>query len=316
MDPEVRQVMELMDSVYPRLTHGEITVDEARALMVRLASAAEREEVASVEDRMVPGPDGNEIPVRIYQPSTDSVSPADDSGRPAVVYFHGGGWVNCGLETHDAICRTLANAVGCVVVNVDYRLAPEHVYPAAAEDSFAATAWVADNGRALGIDPTRIALAGDSAGGNLSAVVALMARDRGGPALAFQLLVYPVIDMIGDYPSEVDNAVGFFLEQADMDWYWAQYVPATDRGAEPYASPIRAESHADLPPAYVLTAEFDPLRDEGEAYGGALAAAGVPTTVRRADGMFHSFFNLGAYLPQAKAEVDAAFAALREALSH
>jgi acetyl esterase len=298
-----------MDGMYPRLTDGEVTIAEARAQIAALSAAGEKEEVASVQDRAVPGPDGNEIPVRIYHPSSPPAV-VDGAGLPGVVYFHGGGFVNCGIETHDAICRQLTNAVGTVTVSVDYRLAPDHAYPAAADDSYAAATWVGEHAAELGI-----AVAGDSAGGNLAAVVALMARDRGGPTISFQLLVYPVIDMLSDYPSATENATGYFLERRDMDWYRAQYLPDISRGAEPYVAPIKAKSLAGLPPAYILTAEHDPLRDEGEAYGEALQAAGVPTTVRRAQGLFHSFFNLGAYLPQAKLEVDAAFTALREALT-
>lgn len=307
MDAEVRRVMELMEAFFPRPSAGEISIEEARAQIDAGSGALPGEPVASVEDRTIPGPDDNDIPVRIYRPS-------DATDLPVVVYLHGGGFVLCGLDTHDGFCRSMTNAVGCVTVSVDYRLAPEHKYPAAPRDADAATRWVVDNAYDEGWDGSRSAVAGDSAGGNLAAVVAQMARDLGGPAIALQLLIYPVVDPMGTYPSHSTNGHGYFLEQVDMDWYHEQYFASPADGTEPYAAPIRAESLAGLPPAYVVTAEFDPLRDEGEAYGAALQAAGVPTTVVRAPGMFHGFFTMGPFLPGAKTANDGAFAALREAL--
>lgn len=307
MDAEVRTVMELMEGFFPRPSAGEISIEEARAQIDAGSGALPGEPVASVEDRTIPGPDDNDIPVRIYRPS-------DATDLPVVVYLHGGGFVLCGLDTHDGFCRSMTNAVGCVTVSVDYRLAPEHKYPAAPRDADAVTRWVVDNAYDEGWDGSRLAVAGDSAGGNLSAVVAQMARDLGGPAIALQLLIYPVVDPMGTYPSHRTNGHGYFLEQVDMDWYHEQYFASPADGTQPYAAPIRAESLAGLPPAYIVTAEFDPLRDEGEAYGAALQAAGVPTTVVRAPDMFHGFFNMGAYLPGAKTANDGAFAALREAL--
>ncbi|HEY6319219.1 MAG TPA: alpha/beta hydrolase, partial [Acidimicrobiia bacterium] len=215
-------------------------------------------------------------------------------------------------------CRHLANAVDAVVVSVDYRLAPEHRWPAAADDAFAATQWVAAHADALGIDPGRLAVAGDSAGGNLTAVVAQMARDRGGPALAFQLLVYPVIDLgatRSEHASQTENARGYFLTVDQMEWYREQYLATDADGEEPYASPIKAGSLVGLPPACVVTAEMDPLRDEGEAYGRALRAAGVPVEIHRAPGMFHGFFNMDAVLDGSKEAQRVAYGALRGALT-
>ena len=260
--------------------------------------------IAAVANRTIPGPAGD-IPVRVYTPS-------GTAPFPLLVFFHGGGWVLGGLETHDEICRTLANGAGCVVVSVDYRLAPEHRYPAAAEDCYAATQWCAAHAAELGADASRIAIGGDRAGGNLTAVVAQMARDRGGPKLVFQLLIYPVTDVVRDRPSYRDNAEGYLLTAGDMEWFWGHYLgDAPQRGTEPYASPIRAKNLAGLPPALVITAEFDPLRDEGEAYGAALENAGVAAKVTRYDGMIHGFFGMGAMMDKAKTAVAEATGSLR-----
>jgi len=279
----------------------------ARQSMEMLAGMrGAEEEVASVADRRIPGP-GGEIPVRVY-------TPAGAGPRPLLVYFHGGGWVLGSLATHDGVARSLANGAGCVVVSVDYRLAPEHRYPAAAEDCYAATQWCAEHAAELGADAARLAVAGDSAGGNLAAVVALMARDRGGPPLRFQLLVYPVTDATFETPSYKDNADGYLLTTQDMRWFWGHYLgDAPQRGAEAYASPLRATSLAGLPPALVITAEFDPLRDEGEAYGAALERAGVATMISRYDGMIHGFFGMGQLIPRAQDAVREASGMLRVA---
>ncbi|MGI8926441.1 MAG: alpha/beta hydrolase [Tepidiformaceae bacterium] len=263
-------------------------------------------EVAKVEDRSVPAASGP-IPVRVY-------TPQGAGAKPGIVYFHGGGWVIGNIESHDATCRSLANASASVVVSVDYRLAPEHKFPAAPEDSYAATQWVVANAQSLGIDARRLAVAGDSAGGNLAAAVALMARDRGGPAISFQLLVYPVTNHAYDTASYRDNAEGYLLTKGGMVWFWDHYLRSPADGADPLASPLRAPSLAGLPPALVLTAEFDPLRDEGEAYGARLKEAGVRIEVRRYDGMIHGFFGNVA-LDQGRAAIDDAAEALRNAFA-
>ncbi len=185
------------------------------------------------------------------------------------MYFHGGGWVIGTLETVDGPCRTLANAADVVVVSVDYRLAPEHRHPAAFEDCYAVTEWVAAHAGEIGADPARLAVGGDSAGGQLAAAVSLTARDRGGPAIAFQLLIYPVTDFAFDTQSHADNAEGYLLQRATMQWFWAHNLGATDPGKDQTAFPARADSYVGLPPAFVATAEYDPLRDEGEAYAKA-----------------------------------------------
>jgi acetyl esterase/lipase len=219
------------------------------------------------------------------------------------VYFHGGGWVVGDLDTHEAICRTLANPASCVVASVDYRCAPECRYPTAAEDAYAATCWIAEHAGELGVDARRLALCGDSAGGNLAAVVPLMARDRGGPRVALQVLVYPVTDCDLDTPSYRENATGYILTREGMRWYWEQYAPGLAERREPYASPLRASSLAALPPALVVTAEYDPLRDDGELYARRLAEAGVPVALSRYAGLVHSFFRLTNVLDAARAAV-------------
>jgi acetyl esterase len=234
---------------------------------------------------------------------------------PALVFFHGGGFVICNLDTHDGPCRSIANAAGCIVVSVDYRLAPEHPYPAAAEDCHAATEWVAKNGAEFGIDTSRIAIGGDSAGGNLAAVVALMARDRGAPSLRFQLLIYPVTDYAFETDSYRENAEGYLLTRDMMRWFWNLYVPDASKAAEPYASPLRAADLSGLPPALCITAEYDPLRDEGEAYAARLREAGVAATTSRYDGLFHGFFGMSAQIDRARDAVAEATAALRAALA-
>lgn len=306
LHPQMQAVLDLF-AKFPQ-THT-LSAPEARRVMVerRALIKAVPEPVAKVENRTIPGPAG-EIPLRIYMP--------EGSGPfPVLVYFHGGGWVLGDLESHDGVCRVLANAARCVVASVDYRLAPEHKYPAAAEDCYAATQWVAANAASIGGDPERIAVGGDSAGGNLAAVVALMARDKGGPRLRHQLLVYPVTDFSFDTPSYGQNAQGYSLGKADMEWFWRQYLPDEAAGREPYASPLRATDLSHLPPALVITAEYDPLRDEGEHYAERLRQAGVPTDLRRYDGMIHGFFAMSAGVDVARAAVNHAADALRTAFA-
>jgi acetyl esterase len=304
LHPQAKALLDMM----PPIEFGEIDVATLRESMEAGALApGDPEPVAKVEDRVIPGPAGD-LPVRVY-------TPAGEGPFPGLVFFHGGGFVICNLDTHDGPCRSLANGAGCVVVSVDYRLAPEHPFPAAPEDCYAATQWVAKNGSELGIDTTRLAIAGDSAGGNLTAVTALMTRERGGPALRFQLLVYPVTDCAFDTASYRENAEGYFLSRDMMQWFWRQYLTDAGQGAEPFASPLRAVDLSGLPPALCITAEFDPLRDEGEAYAARLREAGVAATTSRYDGMFHGFFGMGAMLDSGRDAVAEACAALRSALA-
>jgi acetyl esterase len=266
------------------------------------------EPVAGVTNQTLPG-NGHDIPVRIYTPAEG------DAPWPCLVYFHGGGWVIGTLDTVDAICRMVANRAGCKVVSVDYRLAPEHKFPTPFDDCFAALNWVRANALDIDVDPDRVAVGGDSAGGNIAAAAALETRDDGGPPLRYQLLVYPVMDHRFDTPSYTDNADGYLLTRDMMIWFWDHYLTAAADGDNPLASPLRAGDLTGLPPAMVITAEFDPLRDEGEAYAAKLTAAGVPVTQTRYDGQIHAFWQMPGIFPAAHAAADAAGAALRDAFT-
>ncbi|KUI04022.1 alpha/beta hydrolase [Mycobacterium sp. IS-3022] len=282
LDPQIAPLIEALDSGFPPV-HTMTGVEARAAIRSRFVAPAEPEPVAAVEDLEIPGSDGP-IAVRVYRPSSDEP-------LPVVVYAHGGGFVFCDLDSHDGLCRNLANLVPAVVVSVDYRLAPEHRWPAAAEDLYAATRWVADNPTEIGADASRIVVGGDSAGGNLAAVTALIARDRGGPALAGQLLLYPVIAADFDTESYRLYGKGFYNPQPALQWYWDQYVPSHADRSHPYASPLHADL-AGLPPAVVVIAGHDPLRDEGVAYADALRAAGVRTVRCDFDGGVHGFMTM------------------------
>ena len=284
------------------------TPEEARESMrSRTAALGPFADVAAVTEHRVPVA-GGEIALRLY-------SPGGAGPHPALVFYHGGGWVIGDLDTHDGVCRSLTNAAGCMVASVDYRLAPESRYPVAAEDSYAALGWIVANAARLGIDPRRVAVGGDSAGGNLSAAVALMARDRKGPALVYQALIYPVTNHSLDTPSYHENATGYVLTREAMRWFWRHYLAREEQGKEPLASPLLAPSLAGLPPALVITAACDPLRDEGEAYAARLRDAGVPVTLTRYDGMFHGFLRMTRFLDKARAAVDEIGGSLRKAFA-
>ena len=291
------------------LPYDQLPPEEVRRLSTAsiLAREAPPEAIARAEDRSIPGPAG-ELPVRVYTP--DGLAPF-----PALLWLHGGGWVAGNLDTHDAGCRQIANEAGCVVVSVDYRLAPEHKFPAAAEDCYAATLWVAANAASISADPARLAVGGDSAGGNLAAAVCLMARDRGGAPVVFQLLVYPITDYSYDTESYRANAQGYLLTKERMEFYWDAYLGSPAEGCHPYASPLRAPDLRGLPPALVITAEFDPLRDEGEAYAARLTEAGVAARVSRWDGMIHAFFSMGAVIEETRLVRSEAARALRSAFA-
>jgi acetyl esterase len=282
---------------------AEQTLAERRAGMRALVPAAPDIAVGRVEDRRIPGPAG-EIPVRIYWP-------AGRGPFPILLNFHAGGWTTGDLDTCDAQCRTLCRMAECIVVSVDYRLAPEHRFPAAVEDSYAATCWVAANAASLNGDARRLAVGGDSAGGNLATVVSLIARDRKGPPIVFQLMIYPALDCRFDTPSYRANGSGYLLTTETMVWFWDNYCPDVSKRTHPHASPLRAPDLRGLPPALIVTAEFDPLRDEGEAYAQALRAAGVATELRRFDGMIHMFTALAHVIPAGRVGLDYSAAALR-----
>jgi len=283
-----------------------MSVPDARQLMESMnVLIGASEEVQHVEDRLLPGPAGP-IPARLYRP-------AGTGPLPLLVYFHGGGWVLGGLASHDNVCRSLANGTGCAVLAIDYRLAPEHRFPAAVDDCYAATVWAAANAAALGCDPKRIAVGGDSAGGNLAAVCALRARDTGLP-LALQVLVYPVTDADLDTSTYREFADGYFLTRSSMEWFWNHYLPDGDRFV-PDASPLRADDVSGTAPALVLTAGFDPLRDEGEAYAKRLEESGVPVTLTRYDGMIHGFYRMPGVMSKANDALAETADALRAAFA-
>jgi acetyl esterase/lipase len=266
--------------------------------------------MARAEALHLPGPAGP-LPARLYVPD----GPPADAAAPLLLYFHGGGWTIGDLDTHDGVCRFLAAAAGVVVLSIDYRLAPEHPFPAPVEDCWAAFAWAAANAASLGADPARIAVGGDSAGGNLAAVVSLLAREGGGAAPALQLLIYPVTEVGGAQRSRDLFGKGFLLTRGDMDWFEGHYLPPGTDPADPRISPLRAPDLRDLAPAYLTTAGFDPLRDEGEAYATRLREAGVRVALRRHPGLIHSFANETAISRTARGAMQEAAGALRMGLA-
>jgi acetyl esterase len=307
LDPQAQRLIDAMAALNLKPVE-ESTVEEAReSIRARTPALGPFEDVAAVVDHRVPVA-GGEITVRAY-------SPGGRGPHPALVYYHGGGWVIGDLYTHDGICRSLANAARCAVLSVDYRLAPEWKYPVAADDSYAALEWAVANAARLEIDPRRIAVGGDSAGGNLATVVALMARERSGPALVHQVLIYPVTDYDLNTRSYMENATGYVLTREGMRWFWNHYLGRDAQGREPHASPFRASSLAGLPPALVITAEYDPLRDEGEAYAARLRDAGVPVTLTRYPGMFHGFIRMTRFLDQARIAHDEIASSLQKAFA-
>jgi len=307
LDPQAQTLVDAMAKLNLKPIEDSTPEEARESMRSRTAALGPFAEVAAVSEHRVPVTDGK-ITVRLY-------SPGGSGPHPVLVFYHGGGWVIGDLDTHDGVCRSLTNAAGCVVASVDYRLAPEAKYPVAAEDSYAALQWIVANAARLKINPWRVAVGGDSAGGNLSAVVALMARDRGGPALVYQALIYPVTNHSLDTPSYHENATGYVLTREAMRWFWRHYLARDEQGREPLASPLMAPSLAGLPPALVITAACDPLRDEGEAYAARLRDAGVPVTLTRYDGMFHGFIRMTRFLDKARAAVDEVGGSLRKAFA-
>jgi acetyl esterase len=288
--------------------HG-LPVAEGRALFnaAFATQPADQEPVARVEDKVIPV-EGGTIRARLY-------APASTSPLPVLVHFHGGGWVIMNIETHDGGCRSLCNKAGVAIVSVEYRKSPEHKAPVPAQDCYAALKWVVANAATLGVDPNRVGIIGDSAGGNLAAIVAQMARDKSGPKLRCQILTYPAVDATMSSPSIKENATAPLLGEAEMKWFWGHYIEGSGLDVrDPAVSPLFAASLADLPPAFVCTAEFDPLRDEGEAYANKLAAAGVEVEYKRYDSVFHGFALMGKFIPEGRQVMDAQAAFLRKHL--
>jgi acetyl esterase len=290
----------------PPMYEGTPDVGRAQylAMTTGLRSPEQVVPVASTEDITVPGAEGD-LAARVYRPE-------GDGPFPTVVFFHGGGWVIGDLETHDNMARHVCRGGQAVVVSVDYRLAPEHPFPAAAEDALASARWVAANLDRFGGDD-RLAVAGDSAGGNLSAVVSQVLHAEG-TTLAGQLLIYPAVDAEGEYASRVENAKGYFLEQPTMDWFYGHYAGAWEDAKDPRLAPLHGADLSAQPPTVLVTAEFDPLRDEGEAYAEALKAAGVQVDVTRYDGLIHGFFDMGTISPAAQAAIDETCGKFRDLL--
>ena len=307
LDPQAQRVIDAMAALNLKPVEESTPAEARESIRTRTAALGPFPDVAAVVDHRAPV-SGGEIIVRAY-------SPGGPGPHPALVYYHGGGWVIGDLYTHDGLCRSITNAARCAVLSVDYRLAPESKYPVAVEDSYAALLWIVANAERLGIDRRRMAVGGDSAGGNLATVMALMARDRTGPRLALQVLIYPVTDHDLDTRSYRENATGYILTREGMRWFWNHYLASEAQGREPYASPLRAASLAGLPPALVITAEYDPLCDEGEAYAARLRDAGVPVTLTRYPGMFHGFVRLTNVLDKARTALDEIASSVQKAFA-
>ena len=306
LDPQAKIILE-EDAASGLPAYHELTPSAARKQMLDISAPVDPLlMVERVEDHKIPGP-GGEIPIRLYYPQ-------GDSPFPVIVYFHGGGWVIGDLETHHALCHALSKTSGCLVVAVDYRLAPENPYPAAVEDAYAATAWVADHACAIQADECRIAVLGDSAGGTQATVAAMMARDRGKPDLALQVLIYPITDYNFNTGSYRNNGEGYMLSRDMMKWFWGHYLEDELMADEPYVSPLRANDLSGLPQALILTAEYDPLRDEGEAYAQRLKEAGVEVKLTRYDGMIHGFMRMTSRLDKARLALDEVAGTLKTVL--
>ncbi|OBI49340.1 esterase [Mycobacterium kyorinense] len=292
LDPQIADMLEALDAGFPHVET--MTGAQAReAIRARVVAPAHPEGVGSVHDQTIPG----DVTVRIYRPATESP-------LPILVYAHGGGFVFCDLDSHDGLCRSFTNRIPAVVISVAYRLAPEHPWPAAAEDVYAVAQWAARNADALGGDASRIVVGGDSAGGNLAAAAALMARDRGGPSLAGQLLIYPMVNADFDTESYRLFGEGYYNPRVALQWYWDQYVPSAADREHPYASPLKADLRG-LPPTVVVAAGHDPLRDEGSAFVAALKTANVQTAHCHYEGGIHGFMTMPAVdlAQRARAEV-------------
>ena len=308
LDPQVRALLDQLEAAgSPEIF--EVSPDEARRMFAAgsaLMGGAGAQDVQA-EDRVMGG-EATEIRLRVYTPSSGQAP------RPVVVFYHGGGFVIGDLDTHDASCRDLAAASGAVIVSVDYRLAPEHPFPAAVEDAYDALVWAHRHAAEIGGDPARLAVAGDSAGGNIGAVVAILARDRQGPPLRFQLLIYPATDMTMSHPSVQENGEGYFLTHKAMQWFMNNYLGDADP-RDPLASPLFTPDLSGLPPAHIVTAGFDPLRDEGESYAERLREFGVAVTAKRYDDQVHGCFGMQGVVDASKRIIQESAEALRAGLA-
>jgi acetyl esterase len=310
LHPQARALLRLIEERGVPPTHL-LTPNEARQAYRerRFFTQPAPPEVGEVRDLQAEGAAGR-IPLRLYRPLGSGPAQA----LPALVYFHGGGWVIGDLDTHDTLCRELCNLSGCAVVSVDYRMGPENRFPAAVDDSIAAVRWVRHQGAALGVNPARLAVGGDSAGGNLAAVVALAARDAGDPPLAFQLLIYPATDQRRGAQSHRTNGQGYLLTSDSITYFHDHYVDTPERDLDWRVSPLLHDSHAGLPPAFVLTAGYDPLRDEGLQYAQKLTEAGVRATLVNFERQIHGFILMGKAIDEANVAVQLCASQLRAAL--
>ncbi|AQL41376.1 alpha/beta hydrolase [Halorientalis sp. IM1011] len=306
--PQVQAVLQMIDDQPVPPIHA-VSVAEARGQMEAMASMrGDGEDVGNVETFEIQGPE-EPLPVRLYHPD-------GDGPHPVLVYFHGGGFVIGSLETHDALCRSLTNAADCAVLSVDYRLAPENPFPAAVEDAYAAVEWVADHGEPVDLDPGRIAVGGDSAGANLAAATTLAVQDRGGPELAHQALIYPVVSspVVGEeFDSYEENAEGYFLERDTMEWFHEKYVRDEIHLRNEYFAPLLAADLSGVPSATIVTAGFDPLRDEGIAYADRLESEGVDVTRDHYEDMIHGFASMVGVVDAAEESIDSIAADLDDA---
>lgn len=305
LDPQAKMLLEQMEKSGTPAMYT-LSPEEARRVHLARRSFEEGEQVGSVNDSKIQGPIG-EIPIRIYTPLNNG-----NDELPILVYYHGGGWVIGGLDSHDSVCRTLTNGAECIVISVDYRLGPEHKFPAAVEDSYAALEWISMNANALGGDRNRIAVGGDSAGGNLATVVSIMAKEKQVPKVVYQLLIYPSTG-VGPTRSYEENSEGFILTKELMAWFRKHYLNDSSDTTNPYFSPYLHEDVTGLPPALIITAEYDVLRDDGKAYAAKLKAAGVDVEYINYAGMIHGFVGMASVLDKGKQALQDASKALRNA---
>jgi len=305
IDKQIAPILQQFSEL-PAPDYGQLDAAQYRQFFDNMQPVIPGEPMSEVRNLRVAGAVG-ELDARLYRPS-------EKYDLPLLVYFHGGGFVVGNLDTHDNLCRSLARQTEAVVVSVAYRLAPEHPFPAAPLDCYQATCWLVKHAAELGVDGSRLALAGDSAGGNMALAVSQLAAQHQKPKISYQCLFYPVTDARNDSPSYAEFAEGFFLTANMMDWFWQQYLPKAGQGDDPLASPLRAASLAQMPPTTLITAEFDPLRDQGEAFARRLREAGVSVRDQRCDGMIHGFISMAPVVERAAQVLSEAAADLRQAL--